>query len=329
MPNIGYGELLMLAVLILIAVIFGWLALKGREQPRAASGSTRSHGHIRYYYQKSGRLIGPFDRDRLRECLSRKSIEADTPVSPDSGPGSDPTNRTWLPLRVALPQLVNGVGTEAVVPTTESVTTDRSHNTLAFRPNASKPVLYCAIGLLAAFFMPWVQLFGLGLSGYSLGKLGSYGNYAWVIPILAGATIWTSFSGANNRAVGILTGIVPLVAIFYGLVRIGGEGGPEATDGILNLAGHVLAIGAWLTIALSVAIILAALTPPNAATEARPELAARLHATNASRPVSHSSGPPDRPTDGISAEVARLAKLHADGVLSPEEFKSAKAKLLA
>lgn len=49
-----------------------------------------------------------------------------------------------------------------------------------------------AFGLLAAFLMPWFQLFGVGISGYNLSKLGAYGNYAWAIPILTGATILVS-----------------------------------------------------------------------------------------------------------------------------------------
>lgn len=141
------------------------------------------------------------------------------------------------------------------------------------RSESSKPVLICAVGLLAAFFMPWVQLFGVGISGYNLGQLGSYGNYAWVIPILAGATILVGYFGVNNRAVGAIAGIVPLSAIFYALVRIAGEGGGNATKEVLDVAGHVLSIGAWLTIIFSVAIIIAALvrTYPTTALSKQPE----------------------------------------------------------
>jgi len=128
-----------------------------------------------------------------------------------------------------------------------------------FNPKSSKTVLACAFGLMLAFFMPWVQLFGFGMSGYNLGRLGSYGNYAWIIPILAGATIVLSFSGANNRTIGAISGIVPLGAILYGLVRIAGEAGSSVANGVLEIAGHVLSIGAWLTIIFSVAIIVAAL----------------------------------------------------------------------
>lgn len=125
-------------------------------------------------------------------------------------------------------------------------------------PKLSKPVLAFAFGLLAAFFMPWVQVFGAGMSGYNLGQLGSYGNYAWVIPILSGATILLSFTGVDNRGIGAIAGIVPLGAILYGLIRIGGEGGRDAANGVIEMAGQILVIGAWLTIIFSIAIIIAA-----------------------------------------------------------------------
>lgn len=128
-------------------------------------------------------------------------------------------------------------------------------------PKSSVPVVVCAVGLLVAFFMPWVQLFGFGMSGYNLGQLGSYGNYAWIIPILAGAVVLLSFLGINNRGIGALAGLVPLGAIAYGLMRLGLESA-DATQGVLDAAGHVLSIGAWLTIMFSIAIVIAALVRP-------------------------------------------------------------------
>lgn len=129
---------------------------------------------------------------------------------------------------------------------------------LRIHPGASKAVAICAFGLLSAFFLPWVQLLGAGMSGYNLGQLGSYGNYAWVIPILSGATIFLSFASANNRGIGAVAGIVPLGGILYGLLRIGATGGRNAARGFLEIAGQILSIGGWLTIILSVAIIIAA-----------------------------------------------------------------------
>lgn len=112
--------------------------------------------------------------------------------------------------------------------------------------------------LARCFFMPWYQLLGKGISGYNLGQLGSYGNYAWIIPILAGATVLLTFSGVNNRVVGSITGIVPLGAILYFLIRIASKGEGRAFQYVLEVAGHVLSIGAWLTIIFSIAIIIAA-----------------------------------------------------------------------
>ena len=108
---------------------------------------------------------------------------------------------------------------------------NRNSKNAIMNKQSSKPVLVCAFGLLAAFFMPWVQLFGAGMSGYNLGSLGSYGNYAWVIPILAGGTILLSFTGVNNRGLGALTGIVPLGALVYALIRVSNEGGSSAIGG--------------------------------------------------------------------------------------------------
>ena len=124
--------------------------------------------------------------------------------------------------------------------------------------NPSTPVAVCAVGLLAAFFMPWVQIFGVGVSGYNLGQLGSYGTYAWIIPIVAGTALCLSFVDLDNRAIGAIAGIIPLGAILYALVRVGLEGGIEAMKVALELAWQAFSIGAWLTIIFSIAIIVAA-----------------------------------------------------------------------
>jgi len=132
--------------------------------------------------------------------------------------------------------------------------------------HSSTPVVVCAVGLVAAFFLPWIRIFGVGISGYNLGQLDSYGNYAWIIPIVAGITIVLSFIEVDNRAVGAVAGIIPLGAILYALVRVGLDGGIEAMKVALQLAWQAFSIGAWLTIVFGIAIIVAALvqTPAGA-----------------------------------------------------------------
>jgi hypothetical protein len=126
------------------------------------------------------------------------------------------------------------------------------------KQSPSKPVLIFACCILGAFFMPWFQLFGFAVSGYNLGRLGSYGNYAWIVPILSGVTVITSLSGFGNRGIGALTGIVPLGAMIYGILRLGSGGGGDALNGVAKIVGEVLSIGAYVTIFCSVGIVLAA-----------------------------------------------------------------------
>lgn len=141
-------------------------------------------------------------------------------------------------------------------------------------PKSSKPVLICAFGILAAFFMPWLQFLGVGASGYQLGQLGSYGNLAWAIPILAGATILVGFSGGNNRGIGAIAGILPLAAFIYMLVSMTantgsginvllfGERGSASLGDALGAVGQFCSIGVYLTLIFGVAIIIASAVPP-------------------------------------------------------------------
>lgn len=173
----------------------------------------------------------------------------------------------------------------------------------------SQPILYFACGMVAAFFMPWVQLFGGGLSGYQLGRLGSYGNWLWVIPILATTTISFSLSGRNNRIVGVICGIVPILAVLYLLVRLTSQAGQRGSQDFFEIATHVLAIGAYLTLIFSGCLICAALAPVSMASlTAAPTV-------------------PSPPADKLS-QLERLAKLRSEGVLTEEEFAAQKEQIL-
>ncbi|MBX3146261.1 MAG: hypothetical protein KF785_05780 [Gemmatimonadales bacterium] len=132
-------------------------------------------------------------------------------------------------------------------------------------PQTSAIVLLCAIGLVAAFFMPWVQIFGVSVTGHGLTKLDSNAGLLWSIPTLAGLTIVVSLSGIDNRAIGAITGSIPLATVFYQWAKMsnqaGGYIGRLASD-LTEIATGVLGIGAWLTFLLSIAIVLAALAKP-------------------------------------------------------------------
>lgn len=126
-------------------------------------------------------------------------------------------------------------------------------------PESSSLVFFSAIALFISFFLPWASIFGMSISGYEIGKLGSEGNYAWIIPILSGATIFVSLSGSKNRTLGLICGIIPLLAILYLFIEIGQHAGFRGVGEVLKNFFKIFSIGVWLTIISSVAMIYGAL----------------------------------------------------------------------
>ncbi len=127
-------------------------------------------------------------------------------------------------------------------------------------PPPSRAVALCAIGMIAAFFMPWFQLLGASVSGYQLTQFGSYGNYAWIIPVLAGLTVILGASGTDNRVMGVITGLVPLAATAYAYFAMQPPADARQRPGVLaidvsGILQHTMAIGLFLILGLSVAII--------------------------------------------------------------------------
>src|SRR5690606_24822879 len=93
------------------------------------------------------------------------------------------------------------------------------------KTTASRAVLVFACCIFAGFFMPWIQVLGFATSGYDLGNLGSYGNYAWIVPLLSATTIIVSLFGIDNRPIGLATGAILLAFIGYGILHLTAEGG--------------------------------------------------------------------------------------------------------
>jgi hypothetical protein len=177
----------------------------------------------------------------------------------------------------------------------------------------SKTILALSVGILAAFFMPWVQFLGEGVSGYQLGSPGSYGNYAWVIPGLAGVTIVVALSGKGNRMAGAITGM-PILALLYAFDRICREMGHPGSGQILEVAQHVVSIGACLTIAFSIVLLVC------------------VFCRDASRAVvlAQSARPEQQPPPSqvTLTELERLAGLRAQEILTEAEFEEQKRQIL-
>lgn len=97
--------------------------------------------------------------------------------------------------------------------------------------------------MILFFFTPWAQLLGVSVSGYDLQKLGSYGNFAWLIPVSSGITIVAGLYGKSQTELAQLTGALPILGLVYGLVKVGSD------------LFHILAIGAYLTLLTGLALL--------------------------------------------------------------------------
>lgn len=100
--------------------------------------------------------------------------------------------------------------------------------------------------LIVSFFLPWGQVFGFGLSGYGLTKLGSYGSLAWLIPLFSTLVIIIGLNEGDQKLLAMATGSLPWIGLVYGLAKAGDD------------LFHVLAIGAYLTLLSATGLILSA-----------------------------------------------------------------------
>gem|GEM_PF-5552939 len=92
---------------------------------------------------------------------------------------------------------------------------------------------------------------GFGLSGSTLGKIGSQGQLSWVILIMAAISAITHFV-RPTKVLNVITGIVPLVMLMYFTSKMGSD--------LFQLLG----VGAWLTIGCGVILIFAPVKELNA-----------------------------------------------------------------
>jgi len=114
--------------------------------------------------------------------------------------------------------------------------------------------------LIVSFFLPWGQVFGFGLSGHGLTKMGSYGTLAWLIPLFSTLVIIIGLNEGDQKLLGMATGSLPWIGLVYGLAKAGDD------------LFHVLAIGAYLTLLSATGLILSAagmITVPANASQSR------------------------------------------------------------
>lgn len=131
-----------------------------------------------------------------------------------------------------------------IKPKSESTltTTAPANQTVSF--TRTHLVNLCAAVLGVSFFLPWAQIFGVNVSGFSLQKLGDAQRLLWLIPILCAITIVAGVTKQSQKIVGQLTGILPFCVGGYWLYKLGSD------------MLHILTYGALLSLICGAALFI-------------------------------------------------------------------------
>ena len=115
--------------------------------------------------------------------------------------------------------------------------------------NIKKLENICAVILVIAFFLPWVNLGFISLSGFNVAGIGGASFLLWVIPLLSIGVLVSEFMDLDEKIstyIAYASGAVPLIYVLSRLISSGGE--------FFEAAG----IGIYLTLVASVGMLLAA-----------------------------------------------------------------------
>jgi len=105
-----------------------------------------------------------------------------------------------------------------------------------------------AVGVIASFFLPWLTLFGFKASGFDLvQKTGGMSVLFWAIPFFGLVALVASITKSNLKVAAPLAGIMPILALCYGLYDTG-------TD-----ITQILDFGAYVGIGSGIAMLVFAL----------------------------------------------------------------------
>ena len=118
----------------------------------------------------------------------------------------------------------------------------------AAAPDSSAKLLAALISASAAilclsFFLPWVKILEVGVSGLDIQKNFESYRLVWLMPLLAIVTFVLSIAGLNTGLIRRVAGLCPFAILIYATSRLGGD--------LLNELG----IGAWMAIVAGAALI--------------------------------------------------------------------------
>lgn len=115
-------------------------------------------------------------------------------------------------------------------------------------PDSSAKLLSTFISMSAAilclsFFLPWVKILEVGVSGLDIQKNFESYRLVWLMPLFAIVTVVLGIAGLNTGLIRRLAGLCPFAILIYAVSRLGGD--------LLSELG----IGAWLALIAGAALI--------------------------------------------------------------------------
>lgn len=111
-----------------------------------------------------------------------------------------------------------------------------------------KPEVLLALGLLFAFFLPWVKLFFFKGSGYDVGiHLSGKAQVVWLFPVMAVAVIGAAIQNIRTSLICLIAGALPYVALAWGASRLKSD------------VFRVLTIGAYVSLLFGAGLLLVGL----------------------------------------------------------------------
>ncbi len=110
--------------------------------------------------------------------------------------------------------------------------------------NVSSLISLCALGLLVAFFLPWINVLLIKPSGFELAKQEGKYLLLWAIPAFSAITFFAGLAKAGQKSIAQATGCLPF---FFLMVAI-------YTDGTDIL--KTLDYGAYTSLAMGLGLML-------------------------------------------------------------------------
>ncbi len=115
-------------------------------------------------------------------------------------------------------EMIVKTDTESKIPDSPAIA---QNETQSVSLNLSHLIGFSALGLLACFFLPWLNILFVNVSGFGFSKHGGMYALAWAIPLFSLVTFLAGVAKARQREVAAITGMLPFMAFALGMADVG------------------------------------------------------------------------------------------------------------